>query len=157
MFGLFRAWRRRRLARAPLPPAWLEYLERHVPFFGQLQPPLRERFLRLLKIFIAEKHFIAAGGMEMSEEVRVVIGAIAVRLILHLHPRYYDRLTEIVVYPSHLRQPGADGIVFGAAHGPGTVVLSWEAVLHGLQNPKDGHDTTTHEFAHILDRADGGL
>jgi Mlc titration factor MtfA (ptsG expression regulator) len=25
----------------------------------------------------------------------------------------------------------------------------------GLRNPRDGHDTATHEFAHVLDRGDG--
>jgi Mlc titration factor MtfA (ptsG expression regulator) len=30
-------------------------------------------------------------------------------------------------------------------------------VLSGLANPKDGHDTATHEFAHVLDRTDGSF
>jgi Mlc titration factor MtfA (ptsG expression regulator) len=37
------------------------------------------------------------------------------------------------------------------------VVLAWDAVLNGLRNPRDGHDTVVHELAHVLDRADGSF
>jgi Mlc titration factor MtfA (ptsG expression regulator) len=157
MLGIFRAWKRRRLARRPFPGEWLPILEQHVPFYGQLSGDLRERFLELLKVFIWEKHFIPAGGMEITDEVRVVIAAAAVRLVLHLDLSEYDRLTEIVVYPSHYQHPGDEGVVLGEAHSWGTVVLSWDAVLHGLRNTRDGLDTATHEFAHVLDRAGGAF
>lgn len=158
MFGLFRALRRRRLDQKPLPEGWIEILEEQVPFFARLEGELRERFLRYLKIFAHEKYFIGAGGQEIDDEVRVVVSAAAVRLVLHLGIDYYDRLTEIVVYPSHYKHPGEEeggAVIFGEAHAWGTVVLSWEAVRHGLANPDDGHDTAIHEFAHVLDRADG--
>jgi Mlc titration factor MtfA (ptsG expression regulator) len=157
VFGLFKAWKRRRLARRPFPRRWLPILEQRVPFFGQFPDPLRQRFRELLKVFIWDKHFIGAGGMEITDEVRVVIAAAAVRLVLHLDLSLYDRLTEIVVYPSHYRHPDSAGVVFGEAHGWGTVVLSWDAVLHGLRNTRDGLDTATHEFAHVLDRAGGAF
>jgi hypothetical protein len=60
---------------------------------------MRQRFLEMLKIFIWQKYFIGAGGMVITDEVRVVISACAVRLVLHLDLSYYDRLSEIVVYP----------------------------------------------------------
>ncbi len=159
MFGLLRGWRRRRFARRPLPPEWIPHLEARVPFYGDLDGELRERFHEFLKIFMWEKHFIPAGGMEIDDEVKVVISAAAVRLVLRLDMSYYDRLTEIVVYPSHFRNPKSedDFVTFGEAHTWGTVVLSWDAVTHGLSNPEDGHDTATHEFAHVLDIADGSF
>ncbi len=156
MFGLFRALRRRRLAKRPFPDEWRAHLDARVPFYGQLEPPLRDRFYKYLKIFGWDKHFIGAGGMEITEEVKVVIGAAAVRLVLHRSLSLYNRLTEIIVYPSHYKHPDKDGAtVFGEAHSWGTVVLSWAAVVSGLSNPDDGHDTATHEFAHVLDRAGG--
>lgn len=158
MFGLIRRWRRGRLRRRELPPSWLDHLERRVPFFAGLEPPLRDDFLDDLKVFVWEKHWIGAGGMEITDEVKVVIAAAAVRLVLHLDMTEYDRLTEIVVYPSHYKHPDKDGsVVFGEAHAWGTVVLSWDAVVQGLGNPHDGYDTATHEFAHVLDRNDGSF
>jgi len=155
MLGPFRAIRRYRLRRRPFPEAWIPHLDHGVPFYADLSSTQKRRFHGDLKLFVWEKHFIAAGGLEITDEIRVVIAAAAVRLILHLDISYYDRLTEIVVYPSHFHEADNDQVVFGQAWDWGIVVLSWDAVVQGLQNPDDGHDTATHEFAHVLDRADG--
>jgi len=157
MFGWYRSWRRKRWAKRPFPGEWLPYLEDKVPFFKHLEGERRERFLELLKVFVWEKQFIGAGGLEISDEIKVVIGASAVRLVLHLDLDYYDRLTEIIVYPYVYHHPDSDGAILGEAHAWGTVVLSWPAVLKGLANPRDGHDTAAHEFAHVLDREDGAF
>ncbi len=157
MFGWYRTWRRRRLARRPLPPAWPAILERRVPFWRRLPEAERRAFLEKLKVFVWEKHFIPAGGMALTDEVRVVIAAAAVRLVLHLDLSFYDRLTEIVVYPGAYRHPDRGGAILGEAHHWGTVVLSWSDVTAGLANRGDGHDTATHEFAHVLDRNDGAF
>ena len=153
-------WRRRRRAKVralPLPAAWTEILARNAPFVDRLPAAERARLEGDVQVFIAEKHFIAAGGIEITDEIRVTIAA-AARLVLHLDVDRYDDLTEIVVYPGAYKHPGAadgDGAVLGEAHSWGVVVLSWDAVLSGLRNPRDGHDTAAHEFAHVLDRADG--
>ena len=106
MFGLFRFLRRRRLLRRPLPPEWLGYLERRVPFFRELPPELRERFLEQLKLFVWEKEFIGAGSSPITDEVRVVVAATAVRLVVHLDLSYYDRLREVIVYPDAFHDCG---------------------------------------------------
>lgn len=156
MFGLIHRWRRRQLERRPFPDEWHTHLDAHVSFLRCCEGDLTERFLTYLKVFVWEKHWIGAGGMAITDEVKVVISAAAARLVLYLDLSYYDRLTEIVVYPSHYKHPDDDDtIMLGEAHVWGTVVLSWQAVLHGLHNPADGHDTATHEFAHVLDRYGG--
>ena len=155
MFSLITKWKRRRLLEKPIPKNWYGYLERNVGFYRYLPEHLCQRFHDYLKIFVWEKHFIGAGGMEVTDEVRVVIAAAAVRMVLNLGLSYYNRLTEIIVYPSHYRHPEDDSVILGEAQNWGTVVLSYEAVLRGLKNAEDGSDTATHEFAHVLDR-DGG-
>ena len=157
MFGLLRQWRRKKLRARGIPAKWVDILNRRVPFFSTLPEELVGRFIDDLKVFAAEKHFIGAKGMEITDEVRVVISAVAVRLILHLDIDYFNRLTEIVVYPHTYRHKDGDGAVLGEAHLWGTVVLSWPAVLSGLNNATDGHDTATHELAHVLDVADGSF
>ncbi len=138
-----------------MPPQWISILENRVPFYATIDAALRDLFLNRLKIFVWEKTWIEAGGMEITDEVKVVVAATAVRLGLYLDDDIYNRLTEIVVYPSHYHHPEEEGIVFGEAHAWGTVVLSWDAVVGGIANPHDGHDTATHEFAHVLDRNSG--
>ncbi|QSQ16906.1 M90 family metallopeptidase [Myxococcus landrumensis] len=157
MPGLFRLLRRRRLLRRPFPPEWLGHLDARVPFFATLSPALRQTFLDKLKVFAWEKEFIGAGGLEITDEIRVVVSATAVQLVVHLDLAYYDRLREIIVYPDAFLLPDRTGVVLGEAKNWGSVILSWAAVLSGLRNPTDGHDTATHEFAHVLDRADGAF
>jgi Mlc titration factor MtfA (ptsG expression regulator) len=157
MIGLLRRMRRRRLAKQPFPQDWLDILKERVPFFRRLSGPLLEQFLEFVKIFANEKYFTPAGGMVITDEVRVVISACAVRLILYLDISYYDRLTEIIVYPYVYRHPEDEAAILGEADAWGTVVLSWPTVLEDLAQPEQGHDTASHEFAHVLDRMADGI
>jgi MtfA peptidase len=157
MFGWWRRWRRARLARREFPATWMNHVLRYAPFFGVLPPEQQRAFLTKLKVFVWEKQFFGASELVVTDEIRVAIGIAAVRLAQRLDLSCYDRLTEIVVYPHVYHHPGAEQAILGEAHSFGTVVLAWPAVQQGLLNPADGHDTAAHEFAHVLDRADGAF
>jgi hypothetical protein len=160
MFGWWRKRRRKRILEQPFPAAWEDLLRRKVPFYRLLEPDQAARLRELVQLFVAEKPFFGAAGLAVTDEMRVVIAAAAVRLVLHLDLSLFDDLREIVVYPyDALRRPDGrhGGAFLGEAHSFGTVVLSWPAVEAGLADPCDGHDTATHEFAHVLDRAGGGF
>jgi len=157
VFAWLKSRRRKKLAARPFPDEWLPYLEHRVGFWRACPPSLSQRFLDDLKVFVWEKHWIEAGGMTITDEVKVVVAAAAARLVMHLDLSYYDRLTEIVVYPGAYQHPDGDSVILGEAHNFGTVVLSWQAVLDGLADPHDGHDTATHELAHVLDRGGGAF
>lgn len=155
MAGFWRRRKWRKLAAGPTPPEWLAILEHHVPFCAALDGDEREDFLGKLKGFIGTKRFFGAGGLEIDDEIRVVVSASAIRLIRRLDLSYYDRLKELVVYPHDFVNPRHDNAVhLGEAHSFGTVVLSWPAVLRGLHDGRDGHETAIHEFAHVLDLGD---
>lgn len=118
----------------------------------------RSAFEDKLKVFVRTKSFEGARGFRITDEVRVVVGATAARLVTNLPDEHYEQLLAIIVYPSHYQHPDREGaIVFGEANDRGTVVLSWDAVVHGLADPRDGHDTATHEFAHALDIEGGAM
>jgi MtfA peptidase len=149
------AWFRRRRARArPFPPEWREILAQGAPFYRRLRPDARARFEDTLKVIVYTKHWEGAMGFTIDDRVRVLVAAAAARLSMNLRPSDYPRLTEIVVHPSTYVHPDGN-VVFGEAHRFGTIVLSWDAVVQGLRNPDDGHDTALHEFAHVLDVSDG--
>jgi Mlc titration factor MtfA (ptsG expression regulator) len=155
--GPFRSWRRKRILARPFPDEWLGILRERVPFYRRLSAEQRGRFHEYLQIFLAEKRFVGAGGLTVTEEMRVVVGAVAVRLVLGLDLSYYDRMSEVVIYPGDFRRPHTTGTLLGEFHRWGTVVLSWDAVLYGLADPCDGHDTAAHEFAHALDKSGGAM
>ncbi|MFT5684842.1 MAG: Mlc titration factor MtfA (ptsG expression regulator) [Myxococcota bacterium] len=151
-----RARKRQRLMDAPFPRHWRDILLARVPFWRDWTPALREEAEPLLQAFEGEQRWVGAGGLEVTEEMRVVISACATRPILRLDLELYDHLSEIVVYPyTRLTVPGHGENVLGVAHPHGVIVLTWPAVLRGLEAPEDGHDTALHEFVHALDMADG--
>lgn len=157
MFGIFDWFKRRRARKQPFVEAWREILKKDVPFYPKLGPTARARFEDKFKVFLLTKQFLPAGGMELEEQHRVIISAAAARLTMNLPGQDYQRLTEIIVYPSAYKHAGApEGtVIFGEAHTWGTVVLSYDAVIQGMMNTGDGHNTAMHEFAHVLDIADG--
>jgi MtfA peptidase len=152
MLGAFRRWR---AARRPFPDAWREILEKDVPFYARLSETDRVRLEEKVNVFARTKHFAGAGGMTVDDRVKVVIAAAAARLVLGLPDEHYPKLKEIVVYPGAYHHPDRDAVILGEVNGFGTMVLSWQAVLDGLANTDDGHNTAFHEFAHALDLADG--
>jgi len=156
VFSFVRGWKRRRLARRPFPAEWMPVVEQHFPFVKRVDAPTRERFLTRLKVFALEKRFEGAGGLEVTDEMKVVVAGCAARLARNLDLDVYDDLVTVVLYPAAWKSPrdGA-GVHLGEAHRWGLVVLAWDAVRHGLAAPGDGHDTALHEFAHVLDLVDG--
>lgn len=155
MLKFFRGRKRAKLARRPFPPEWEAIVSSRLTWHAQLPREDLERWRTHLKVFAWEKHFVGARELEMTDEIRVVISGQAARLSRNLPLDAYDRLSEVVVYPSHYMHPERDAIIYGEANAWGTVVLSWDAVRHGLCDPRDGRDTSLHEFAHALDIEDG--
>lgn len=166
MFGLKKR-RRRRLLETPLPAAWLALLERRVPVYRRLPPDLRESLHGLLQVFLAEKRFEGCGGLDLTDDVRLVIAAQACVLLLRREHDCYPLLHSILVYPAGFvtneEMEEVEGIVgvddgerTGESWGQGALVLSWQDIEEDLANPTDGWNVVFHEFAHQLGDETGG-
>ena len=171
VLDLFKSRRRSRLRSSPPPAEWRKILEQNLPVFTRLSLEDQSELLGHTKIFLAEKHFEGAGGLELTDEMRVTIAAQACLLLLHRDTDYYPELTSIIVYPSGYtaveeRHIGG-GVWSDAAEDRlghtgqrlRALVLAWDAVRHGAAAPDDGENLVLHEFAHQLDfenqRTDG--
>lgn len=97
--------------------------------------------------------------MALSMEHKVTIAAYAARIVLYRGIDEYRDLHSIYVFPSSISERNADssGRFLGMANNLGQVLLSWAAVKKGIRKSNDGHCVTTHEFAHVLDAADGSF
>jgi len=163
--GRLRASRRKKLRAAPFPEAWRQIIARTMPLYNRLSPELRAQLHGHINVFLAEKRFEGCGGLELTDEIRLTIAAQACLLLLNRKTNYYRKLTSIVVYPYTYiggKSRNADGITVsggtateGESWGGGTVVLTWDNVLGGAHNLRDGRNVTMHEFAHQLDQEDG--
>jgi Mlc titration factor MtfA (ptsG expression regulator) len=138
----------------PFPDGWRSILEREIGFYLQLDAEARARFEEQVKVFVLTKEFAGADGFVVDDTVKVVVAATACRLTVNLAGEYYGRLRFITVRPRSFRHRRT--LVLGTAH-QNKVVLSWEALQHGLRAPSDGDNVGYHEFAHVLDGADGTM
>ena len=166
-------WRRLNRAdvlTAEFPEEYRALIAGRVALASYLTDDERTKLEALVRVFISEKNFEGAGGLELTDEMRVVIAARACLLLLHrveLDSPLYPDLASIIVYPSayRSRQKKQDGYVvvegdearLGESWQRGVVVLAWDSVLAGGANTADGHDVVLHEFAHQLDAEDGTM
>jgi Mlc titration factor MtfA (ptsG expression regulator) len=159
----FKARRWRRIRTLPFPDSWIAVLEQNVVAYRVLSTEEKTRLHQHIAIFLHEKTFEGAGGLEVTDEIRVTIAAYACLLILNRPTRYYPTLRSIIVYPrSYLvrnaRAHRPDGTVvegdshrLGESWHRGSIVLSWDDVRHGGAHAEDGRNVAIHEFAHQLD------
>ena len=140
-------------------------LERRVPLWRRLPPEDQRELEGHIQVLLAEKHFEGAGGLALTDEIRVVIAAQAAVLLLHRDTGYFPGLYSIIVYPAGFVVPVRDvegGIVtegtddrLGESWSSGVIVLSWDGVRHGVADSGDGENLVLHEFAHQLDDEGG--
>lgn len=166
MFGWFKHWRRKQLRVQPFPEAWLTIVEKNVPIYHRLPPDDQKELQGHIQVFLAEKYFEGCGGLELTEEMKVTIAALACLLLLHRQTDYYPRLITILVYPNayvarSVEQRGGgvveegESVRLGEAWMGGVAVISWEDVRRGASDASDGVNVVLHEFAHLLDFEDG--
>lgn len=150
----------------PFPEGWSTLIETHVPHVKFLDAETRAWLEDLIQVFVAEKQFDGAAGLEVTDEMRVTIAAQACTLLLgDDETQVYPNLARIVIYPEAYvaKRQTAEGMVvvesaevrLGESWDHGVVVLAWSAVKHGARNVCDGHNVVYHEFAHQLDQEFG--
>ncbi|HEY5898914.1 MAG TPA: M90 family metallopeptidase [Burkholderiales bacterium] len=155
--GWFTEWKRRRvLEKHRIDDALWREATGGLAFLPPT-PKLRE----LVLLFLAEKEFAAAHGLELTDAMRVAIAAQACLPVLELGLDWYAGWRGIVVYPGDFRvrrqemdEHGVmhewDDELAGEAMPGGPVVLSWDALA---RDPSI--NVVIHEFAHKLDMLNG--
>jgi Mlc titration factor MtfA (ptsG expression regulator) len=165
-----RRWRPRTLPplETPFAPVgWRSLIAERVPLTRRLGDDEWQRLLHLVAVFTHEKHFEGGGGLEVTEEMKIIVAAQACLLILNLDAGCYPGVRTVILYPSTFvrRSPVIDGRLYVGViphpepllgeHVSGAVVLAWDSSVHGAADSEDGQNVVLHEFAHELDREDG--
>lgn len=156
-------WRRRsRGPQEPFPAEWEEILLENVAFFVDLPEQDKQRFRDELRTFISEKR-ITGVKTDVDETTRVLAASSAIIPIFGFTDWQWNQIREILIYPMRFTEDFAMGN--GAAHSTlgmvgsgamnGVMILSKPDLLSGFRNPRDKRNVGIHEFAHLLDKADG--
>ena len=166
----WQAWRGRREQAAARRHAipddlWKRTLVRY-PFLQRREPADAAELRRITSLFLARKEFHCVGGLRLTDAMAVAIAAQAALPVLRLGLDRYDGFVGIVIHPDAVvaRRAQADdtGVVHeydetlsGEAMEGGPVMLSWPDVRRAGQSAGQGYNVVIHEFAHVLDMADG--
>lgn len=167
---LYRLWTRdqRRDARAtaaPFPPTWRQILERRVAFYHKLAPQDRRRFEQRMQLFLARTR-ITGVETEVDDLTRVLVAASAVIPIWGFPDWHYPNLSEVLIVPD-VWQGKKDkdeefhplqGTLLGSVQGfqdDQYMRLSKTALERGFRDWQNSENVGIHEFAHVLDHADG--
>jgi Mlc titration factor MtfA (ptsG expression regulator) len=157
-------WRRRKiLANSTISDYIWREVEMRVPLLRRFSVQERTRLRELAAIFMHDKTFDGAGGLAVTEGMRLSIALQACVPILNLGLKWYRGWVSIIVYPGGFA-PGHSyvdevGVVHtstepltGESWLSGPVVLSWPDVE--AQWPA-GYNLVIHELAHKLDMLNG--
>ncbi len=148
--------RRAELMKQSLPEEYIGYIKQNIPYYQKLPEELKPQLHGLINIFLDEKLFEGCGGQEITDEIRVTVAAQACILLLNRPTNYYPKLHTILVYPHAYKQDKDQvGITLGESWQNGPVVLSWDNVMRGAKDIRDGQNVVFHEFSHRLDQEDG--
>jgi len=163
--GLTRKIRRRRsIIEKPFPADWELVLQREVVFYRALSPSEKERFRRLVQVFIAEKR-ITGIKVDLDTTTLVLAAASAVIPIFGFPEWEWHQISEVLIYPDRFEEEFSFGsarehVALGMV-GTGAMnrmmILSKPDLLDGFRNPGDKRNVGLHEFAHLVDKSDGTI
>jgi len=165
--GIFRSIRRNRILRESLLPTdtWTWLVEDH-PILEGLADNELARLRELSTLFLHEKVFEGADGLDLTQPMREVIAIQACLPVLHLGLEWYENWKTTIVVPDVFIQEHTAfdnaGVVHewdedksGESWDTGPVVLSWKDVE--ASGWGDGYNVIIHEAAHRLDLLDGEI
>lgn len=160
---------RERQPRRPLPEALWQATLTSCAYLRELPSPELERLRELATLFLEDKEFHGAQGLQITDAMALTIAAQACLPVLHFGPGeqplvWYDDFVGIVVHPDEVlaRREIVDehGVVHeyeeplaGEAMPDGPIMLSWQDV--SAASSESGYNVVIHEFVHKLDLRDG--
>ncbi len=156
--------RRLKVIAEPFPEIWEATLQSQVEYFRGLEPNQQARFRNLMKVFLDEVT-ITGIRTDVDEATRALVAASAVIPILGFDDFEYAGLGEVLIYPNSFdegyqsdggRDANTLGMV-GTHHLSGVMILSKPSLVQGFANTTDKRNVGIHEFAHLVDKADGDV
>lgn len=176
VFAFLRRRRRAKLLEEPFPHVWEDMLKERFQQYSTFPVDLRRRLRDRTRIFVAEKYWEGVNGFDVTEEMQVVIAAMACTLTLAFDDddAFFASISRVLLYPDTIARrmkqsrigpvvTESDELHLGEAWSVtnslsgGVIVLAWSDVLRGGGSASDGRNVVFHEFAHALDMSDGAV
>ncbi len=138
------------IQREELDPDQCQFLFDQIHFYKHLTPTQRKSFDHRTKRFLNTRVFLAREGVDLTDEMKLLISATAVQLTFGLRSYMMREFARIIVYPRAYFSKVGQNYHKGEVNPDGVVVLSWEDFAEGIRIPDDNLNLGIHEFAHVL-------
>ena len=135
-----------------------------IMFYQKLNTTEKDIFLKEVNIFL-QKVIITAVNTTITDADKILVAASAVIPIFAFKGWEYPHLDEVLLYNDHFNmgfetEGNEDRNIMGLV-GTGVyknkMLLSKPALAEGFSNKTDKKNTAIHEFAHLVDGADGDI
>lgn len=150
------------LRKRSIPDGLWQFTVQRYPFVAMRTDEERVKLRRLSTLFLIDKEFSGAHGMQVDDEVAVAVALQACLPILNLGLTRYESFRSIVMHADEVLAQRTliddDGVVHefteslsGEAMQGGPVMLSWPDVAASNAAAGRAYNVVIHEFAHVLD------
>ncbi|GGF23055.1 M90 family metallopeptidase [Hymenobacter cavernae] len=147
------------------PAEWRQVLASRVAFYLALSKNEKQRFERAVQVFLAETR-ITGVQVEVDDTTRVLVAASAIIPVFGFPDWQYGNLGEVLIVPDAWKQDKdpnkelapLEGTLLGSVQNfqnQHYMRLSKASLEQGFKDAMDKQNVGIHEFAHLLDQADG--
>jgi len=159
-----KARKRRQIIKQDFPAEWRKILQDRIGFYHTLDEEGKARFEKMLQLFLSEKR-ITGIETEVDDLTKMLVASSAIIPIFGFHDWEYQNLGEVLIFPGSIkRYENEKNEVVSEMLGRVNpfqndhyVTLSKPALERGFNDMQDRKNVGIHEFAHLLDQADGEI
>ena len=132
-----------------LKPIELSFLESNFEFYTKLTPKKKKYFDHRVASFITSYQFIPKENIQITNEMKILIAATAVKLSFGMRNYLIQVFDKIIIYPETYYSTVNDAWHKGEFNTRmKAIVFSWEDFLAGYEYHNDNLNLGLHEFAH---------
>ncbi len=139
-------------------------LSANVAFYRALGDADKTAFEERLRDFLSRTAVTGVGGVVVTDLDKLLVASAAIIPIFSFPDWRYNNIDEVLLYhkafDKEYSQEGDDRNIIGMVGSgamQGQMILSQPALRASFREPNDGSNTAIHEFAHLLDKADGAV
>ena len=155
--------RARRAKNKSIPIAIARLLAAHVEFYNKLDATAKQQFEARVRDFL-DNVTVRGVDVTIDDRDKVLVAAGAIMLIFSFPDWKYNNISEVLLYQGAFSREFSTekgernvlGMVGdGAMHRE--MVMSLPSLRASFAADNDGQNTALHEFAHLIDKADGAV
>ncbi|UPT65969.1 MAG: zinc-dependent peptidase [Sphingobacteriales bacterium JAD_PAG50586_3] len=127
----------------------ISFLESDFPYYNQLSPKGKRKFLRRLKRILNTKDFIGRDGLVITHYIRYYIASAWVALTYGLKEYITQEYTQVHVFPDTFYSEQVQAYVKGLTTGKGIIFLSWHDFVEDYK-VANNLNVGLHELTHAI-------